>query len=583
MKRNFLFFACAFVLCAIFVIYLSHFSTGIPKSDDFPMMLRFLDHWGQSITFSEKYKLLTEQFLEHRMIAMKLTVLSVKSIYGTLNINVVNSIGIVVWLATLFVLFKAFTHTQLPLVSFIPVLLVTLHPGYGFDGLLWAATWMAFPWAIFLSLTSFYLLAFKRSRVSSTLAWLLLVLALFSHGNGIFSIFMGAGILLTQKRWKELGAFGAASLLALTVFFIGYTQAGTMESSPLENMLHRPAYIIGSIGAFTGASIYFPDLERTPIVPSQLPAIGFGLLLCLAVTGFSIYLLRRIWTDTAPTENKSPKNDFLIFCCAIGIFVIVTGTVMSCIRTLNETIGAFSARYHFYSALFISAVYMIVIVEIPVLAKKSVFRALFLMLGIVYCMGQYWYQTAEIAHNVRIFQAGLYNFKNSGRWIIYKEARIWERGVNDYSKKNLSGSQSPNFKLPDHFVSHHKANPRIRELSELSSQNSLAITDTEDSLEVHVKGPEFQITMWDQPANATYIYLSSSTNHMLYPLFQQREGLRQFLRSRLYYKGEARVALRKKWFPPGEYQVYLFIVRDNSSVLINPRRVVRIKKYPFEV
>jgi hypothetical protein len=583
MKRNYLFFACAFALCTIFIVYLSHFSTGIPKSDDFPMMLRFLDHWGESLTFSEKYKLLTEQFLEHRMIAMKLTVLGVKLIFGTLNINVVNSIGIVIWLATLFVLFKAFTHTRLPLACFIPVLLLTLHPGYGFDGLLWAATWMAFPWAIFLSLTSFYLLAFKRSRLSSSIAWLLLAFALYSHGNGIFSVFIGAGILLIQKRWKELAAYNAASLLAVIVFFTGYTQAGTMESTPIENMLNRPVHIIGSIGAFTGASIYFPDLERTPIVSAHLPAIAFGLFLCLAVSGFSIYLFRRIWTDTAPSEQKSTENDFLIFCCSIGMFVIITGTVMSCIRTLNETIGAFSARYHFYSALLISVAYMMAITLVPNLARKTIYKTLFIVLGIFYCTGQYWFQTAEIANNVRIFQAGLYNFRNSGRWIIYKEARIWERGVNDYSNKNLTGKQSTNFRLPDPFVSRSKANPLMLVLSELSKQNLVEITESEDSLVLHVKGPAFRMPVWGSATNATYVYLSSPNNNMLYPIFQQREGLRPFLKSGQYYKDEGQVALRKKWFPPGQYQLYLYNVRDNSSLLINPQRRVRIKKYPFEI
>jgi hypothetical protein len=583
MDKPYFFYACALALCIIFVGYLSHFFTGIPKSDDFPMMLQFLDNWEKSLTFSEKYTLLTEQFLEHRMIAMKLTVLTVKFVNGALNINAINSIGITIWLATLFVLYKAFSQTRLPLLSFVPVLLLTLHPGYGFDGLLWAATWMAFPWAIFLSLASFYLLAFKRSRRSASIAWLLLFLALFSHGNGIFSVFIGAGILLAQKRWQELAAYGLASLLALIIFFTGYTQAGTMQSSPVENILNRPGHIIGSIGAFTGASVYFPDLERTPIVSSQLPAIIFGLILSLGLVGFSAYLFQKLWKNTPSGHKRSTENDFLVFCCSVGMFVIITGTAMSCIRTLNDTIGAFSARYHFYSALLISVVYMMSIVLMPALAKKTIYKFGLVSLGVLYCLGQYWFQTAEIAHHVNVFQAGLYNFRNSGHWIIYKEARIWERGVNDYSNRNLRGNGSANFKLPGDFLAPGNPATRIIERSGLSSANLVELHDSEDSLLLHVKGPFFQRQLWGHPANATYVYLVSPTSKTRYPLFQERRGLRQFLTNHHYYKDEARVALRKKWFPPGDYRLYFYVVKDSTRFIINPQKSIRIKKYPYEV
>ena len=222
-RLNILFWSLAAFLAILFTAYFIHFSTGIPKADDFPMMLMFLDKWAQSKSFYDKYLLLTEQFVEHRMLAMKLTVLSVKAIGGKMDINAVNTVGLIIWFGTLYVIYKAFTHARLPLISFLPVLLFTLQPGYGYEGLFWAATWMAFPWAIFLNLVSFYFLVFHHSRTAIITAWIFAFLALFSHGNGISSFLIGLIILLAQKKWRTSAIWLAASAFGFLLFFFNYT------------------------------------------------------------------------------------------------------------------------------------------------------------------------------------------------------------------------------------------------------------------------------------------------------------------------------------------------------------------------
>ena len=571
--------AATAIVC--FIAFIIHFSTGIPQADDYPMMFKFLDRWLASGSFQEKYMLLTEQFLDHRMVAMKLTVLSVKALHGKMDINIVNAVGVVIWFATLLILYKAFLRSKLPLIYFIPVLFFTLHPGFGFDGLLWAATWMAFPWAIFLTLASFYFLIFHPTRAGLIGAWLLAFFALFSHGNGIFAFLIGMAILIYERKKQRTLLWLAFSCLGFLLFFFNYKSGGTSENSPVENLLHYPHYVLSSMGAFAGGSLYFPDLEVTVLSTGNLPAIVFGWILCAIILGYCVYLLWNLFKSTEPINTHLPENRLLLFCSAIGIFIVGTAAMISAVRTHSYLLHGFAARYHFYSALLISVVYIMALLSFEKLRNLK-FSLIAVSISLLYCAGQYWYQTDGLANHVRVYQAGLYNSKTIGQWILYIDARFWERGVNAYSNEMLWTEKSENFKFP--AVKLDTANPlKVLPKSKLPKEYSMQVNDRQDEFSVHVKGPLFQLPAFGNSADGSYLNLVSPTQSILYPLNPEREGLRQFLTGATYYKPEANLMLRKKWLPSGFYKLYLFVIRNGRKTKIDLEKNIFVKAYPLEI
>jgi len=574
-------------LLSVFIItcflgFIAYFSTGIPQADDYPMMFQFLDKWDMAFSFRDKYTLLTEQFLDHRMLAMKLTVLSVKGIFGKMNINAVNAVGVVIWLSTVYILYRAFKASGYTLLAFLPILLLTLHPGFGFDGLLWAATWMAFPWVIFFCLTSFYCLVFHEKKIAFILALALSCFAMFSHGNGILCCLIGFMVLIAQKKYRLSGVWAGISACCLLLFFYHYKSGGTSETSPLINVIERPLYVIFSIGAFTGGSMYFPDIEVTDLSVNNLPAIIFGLLISLLILSVAFYtfLVRSFFRDNYGSRFQTDK--LLLFLSAIGIFIIATAVMISCVRTSSEVLHGFAARYHFYSALLISVTFMLLTAFLPSRISKAGYNLAAIFLGLTYCAGQYWYQTVEVADHVRIYEAGLYNSRNNGQWVLYKDARFWERGVNKYSNEHIWPHGSENYSFPKVQLIPEQVAGLIHP-SMLSGDNHLNIVNGENTISVWVKGSSFQIPAISDNVDGVYVNLVSKNKSFLYPLRPERAGLRQFVKTGVYYKPDLKIHLQKKWFAPGIYRLNIFVRKNGKKWMLNTNRVVEIRQYPFEV
>ena len=570
------------VIFVFFLIFIIHFSTGIPQADDYPMMFQFLDRWAVAGTIQQKYILLTEQFLDHRMVAMKLTVLAVKAIFDKMDINVINGVGVLIWLSTIFILFKAFSRCGHSVASFLPVLFFAVHPGYGFDGLFWAATWMAFPWAIFFSVSCFYCLTFYENKTSFVFASTLSIFAMFSHGNGILCCIISLLILVFQKKYKRALSWLCLSGISLFLFFYNYKTGGTSEASPIENLLNRPFFVLSSIGAFNGGSIFFPNIEVTEFSANKLPAIVFGLLLSLFILGIAISLMAERVGYSNKFFPQIPPRKLTLFLCAIGLFVIATSIMISCVRTGGDVIHGFAARYHFYSALLLSVIYMFVVSILKNVKFKYWFKVAAIGTGFVYCVAQYWYQTAEIADYVRIYQAGLYNSKRSGKWVLYKDARFWERGLDKYSNENIWSESSDSFRFPPVRLN-PDSDPSVINMTELSNGNTVAVADSENNLTIRVKGISFQFSVISAITDGVYMNLVSESKCFLYPLRLERTGFRQFVKSHIYYKSASKLEIKKKWFSPGLYQLHIFIVKGGERLILRTNKTIKIKEYPFEV
>lgn len=563
------------MLCVIaFVLYFSYYSTGIPQSDDYPMMIGFLDKWDTISGVGAKYQLLVEQFLEHRMLAMKLTALGMRAILGRIDMVTMCIVGIAVWLGTFYQIFRASRRVGMSVICFVPVVSALLNPGYTFDGLFWAATWMAFPWAIFLCAASFYFLIFHPNRQGFGVATLLALLALFSHGNGVCAFIVGGLVLVVQGRWKTLVLWALVAIGGTLLFFFNYQWASSSVTSPSENLFANGFYVLASLGAFVGSVLYFPEVnqDERALSATNVHAVVFGLGMCLVFLGYYCYL----WREFSREKDKATADPavcrFRLFCWSLGALAILTGAMMSVLRVKTEVILGFIGRYHFYSLLVVCTAYLILCSYARIAASRR-FQLASYLAGMAIWLASYWVQTVDVADHVRRFQAGLYNSKTSGRWIIYGGVPYFEDGINRYANRHLWLAGSSNYRFPAVRLTPAFSHNKVVELS--LSRCEVTVRDTEHTISIDASGEVFGIPNFGRNTDGAYMYLISGRTTFLYPLLQKRSGVRALMGSGRYFKEECSLALPKSWFPKGVYKLFLYV--PGTSTLFHARRTVTIR------
>lgn len=167
-------------------------------------------------------------------------------------------------------------------------------------------------------------------------------------------------------------------------------------------------------------------------------------------------------------------------------------------------------------------------------------------------------------------------------WVLYQDARFWERGLNQYANEKLWPAGSTHYRFPDVALDPDSAVKEVS-MAAIGKKNRIEIKDADDKLFCRVKGPLFQMYAFSNILDGVYVNLVSKDKSFLYPLYQERMGLRQFITGRNYYKSELKIDLKKKWFSPGLYQLSIFIVRKGSQCMIRTDKVITIKNYPYEV
>jgi hypothetical protein len=566
----------------VFFGFLAHFWSDLPISDDFPMMLLFLDDWQNAASWAERYRLLTVQFTEHRLVFMKQTALAVRAVLGRLDFRGILVVGNALLVVILMLLGAAYGRlarrgstalggeNQWPLWAFLPAAFVFLQPGSSFEGVLWPASTLSFPVATSLSMGAFYLLLIAPHPVRTALAWILAAWATYSHGNGILALGLGGGALLLFRRWREAGIWWAVTAGFLVLFFATY-HVETARPNPLLNVQRDPGYVLGSMMSFIGSVAYFPDVFQTPYTLANLPAVLLGAAYLAFILGLGLLLALNQWVPRfrraplVPSVQAALQVPALQFWWLTGLMAALTAMAFGIARTEFAALFGFPARYRLYTFLTTAVVYLLVRGLLPGAARRTWSRA-GLLVAVGYWLATYGYQLAHTARAARSYETGLTNWYQTGTWHLYGYSRAfnYEGGINEYSNRVLRPRRSAHYQYPAPVL---LADSALRPVAAVPGIRA-EVTQNEHGVRVRLSGPGLTLPAWADRTEGYYIVVQSPTHRYLYPTFQYPNGLGTFLTTFRYYDTRAEATLEKGFLPPGTYEVLIYGKRPAGTFLL---------------
>ena len=235
------------VLFLFFNIYvISEIFINYPFSDDFGAILIFLIEYFKTYGFLKTLELLFSQGNDFRLLVLHLITLGDYFLFGNINFTHLRILGFTFLLGCLCFLFKIGKFERSKFYFFLPVplLLISFHTAEIHALAMESLSHFA---VIFFAITTFYFLLKKDKMV---LPIIILFFGVFSNGNGLLIIPIGALGLILKSDFKRLMYWSIFSFFYCLIFFVGY-QKGTINDfnfSVFKRILFVFPIYLGGIG-----------------------------------------------------------------------------------------------------------------------------------------------------------------------------------------------------------------------------------------------------------------------------------------------------------------------------------------------
>ncbi|REA61322.1 hypothetical protein DSL64_12820 [Dyadobacter luteus] len=363
------------VLIWIAVVY--YYAVDVPWFDDFDPFPDFLRSWIDAKSFSEALGYLFQPNNEHRMVIGKLVTLFYYKLTGKLSIYFVLFSGVCFTLGTFGLFWSAFKKSNLSPYYFIPVAFLLFQIQYHLV-FLWAICSMQHQAVVFFMALSMLML----SRNKFWFAVVAALLANYSMSNGIFVWAAGAGILILQSSYRNLGIWLFTAVVAVTFYFIGMSPQG--NESSVDFFLAHPELSVFGFFAFLGGLVdFFPEKEI--VTRSVLPVLlGVAASVWIAIWGFANIRpwltktfgisfrkkgLLKVADETIPGEKS--LQEFLI---GILLFLLANALIIGFLRPRFGFFVMIVSNYKMYPALFLIVTYLSILLSVKAATGKKIFR-----------------------------------------------------------------------------------------------------------------------------------------------------------------------------------------------------------------
>ena len=316
MKKVLIYIAAAIPVLFYF-FNVVHFAQNVPVTDDYESILNFMNTYYHTATINEKIQLLFSSYNQHRLLLLRLSCLAIYNINGYLDLRMLNYIGNLTMLILFVLILKSVKEKPdwKLLISVSCLLFVLIY----WD-LIYLPMICTSMYVIPFSLLTIYFYIRKRY----VLFVLFFLIALFSNGSGIFSLFtITLYILFMERNIKKFILFIALFFLLFVLYADGANAhtAGTLLS------VHTVIQITNCFFAFLGAVFQIPGYDKIAIV--------FGVLLFI----WFLIMIRL----------KYYKHNTVVFFFMVS--VMLTATVVALNRYQLGIENAVSPRYKLYSLL----------------------------------------------------------------------------------------------------------------------------------------------------------------------------------------------------------------------------------------
>jgi len=436
--------ALCVLLIGIFFSLIIANMVNIPNGDDLYCLMLFTQQFKDASTFQERLALLTQQWVEHRIVYSRLTALLSYWLTGNVNLITIVLIGNFTLIAFTVLFWKAIRKLGVSLYFLIPVVLTLFSP-VTYEGNLWAGASTVYMPVAFMGLLALYVLASDR-EAGLVPGLLIALLATFSFGNGMFALLVGAALLIYRKQFRAAVIWGLVSLAAVGLYFMNFESFSSTDAFGFSAHFEKPMYLFYNFFAFIGGIMDYSENVNSPFIAANIPATLLGIALFAAICYGALVFLKDVSRPGEDTTRRNIQYAWL----AMTAFLLITAVAMAYSRTAGAAMNTLSSRYKIYSMLFWIIVYWGCLIYFE---RKKLVGLTFGVVSLLMLVFNYYTHYDKFSNFKSNFIAGLFNYKHNGEWVIYRHTAFYEG-----ASKMLSDSMAMN---PDPVFTFQPVFPKL--------------------------------------------------------------------------------------------------------------------------
>lgn len=408
---------CAAIIISFFFLILKN-SVNIPNGDDMYCLLLFTQQFQDASGVVERFQLLIQQWVEHRIVFSRLSALASYALHGgQVNFVTIIFLGNLSLVGFVLLFRKMLLKLGVSMYYLIPVVLTLFSP-IMYEGNLWAGACTVYMPVCLMGLLTAYLLAHpSRGRFVAALG--VALLATFSFGNGMFAFVAGLFILIFQQQYRRAVIWFIIMVSGVAFYFHNFFNASATDAFSFSAHFQHPSYLFYNLFSFLGGILDSTENSNMPLQPNNIPGVIFGILLTV-ITLFGVYHF--FFGNSARFRNGKDRVPEIAWLGMVAFFAL-TALSMAYSRTSGESVNTLSSRYKIYSMIAFILVYIWCLMAIR---RKTVIGWLFGVFSFSLLAFNYYATYGKLANFKSVLLAGQYNFNKNHQWVIYRHTAYYE-------------------------------------------------------------------------------------------------------------------------------------------------------------
>lgn len=562
------------VLYFYYILYTQ--TTSIAFIDDYNLLDTFhrMLHAPQAM---ERIKAFFEQVNEHRFAFERILMLVIYFFSGQPDPKIQIFTGNLFLLGILFLFYRFFRETRLPLHYFIPVPLLLFSLLY-YENAIWGIAAIQNTPLLFFALLTATGLGMQSTK-GDMIAFAGAILISFTSGSGISCWIIGILAYFFQKRYRQL-AIWVAVAAAILVFYFSFDYH--LHPKDRSNLYRHPFYNAVYGISFLG-NIFLGDyghFERIRFYPDML--------LCFLAGGL-LLLIAALWLWQTLRHRGDAESRAYWFMSSAMLFFLATGAMLVVSRPVNVNIiqggEVFSRRYVIFSVGLVVCCYLAVLY---LLRRQEALRRIAggagLVLALLLNVGAYYLFLPNVLRSKAELSLDPYYIREHDNMLLssgalYKERLFWnhptafsdllkrlaDTGLYNADGRNLAGlAGNIGRKEQEQDASGWKvtftSRPEMGFNSSMNRKVTLAV-----------------IQPAEESGKPVYMALQSRSGQFLIPALADISKPVELLSRRQYFTNRYSYTFWKTKFPEDSYTVWVVTRDENGGFrFLNTRKTIRL-------
>ena len=454
---------CAVLIISFYFLIVKN-SVNIPNGDDMYCLMLFTQQFQDATGLTERFQLLIQQWVEHRIVFSRLSALVSYMVHGGyVNFVTIILLGNLMLLGFTLLFRKMLLQSGVSMYYLIPVVLTLFSP-IMYEGSLWAGASTVYMPVCLMGLLTAYLLANpSRGRFAGAIG--VALLATFSFGNGMFAFVAGLVILILQQQYRRALLWFAITVFCVAYYFHDFFNASATNAFSFSAHFQHPSYLFYNLFSFLGGILDSTESSNMALQRENIPGLCFGILLT-AITLFGVYHF--FFGENGKFHSKKNVQHEMAW-LGMVVFFGLTALSMAYSRTSGESINTLSSRYKIYSMIAFILVYLWCLMTIR---RKSVVGWIFGVFSFSLLIFNYYATYGKLANFKSVLLAGQYNYNKNHHWVIYRHTAYYE-GASQAVSDTIRSKATPVFEFIKPFPGlTHEALGKARTLSDIQISES---------------------------------------------------------------------------------------------------------------